>query len=391
MESRKKLYWIDLSRFDTKVNKSPWLEMSKHLIKANFDVNLLCGKEKDKFYPDGYDLHIRYFKSLDYPLIFRLTLLLNITWWLLLNCKKEDVVIVRPGSLLAGWLVKLFKRSHIHMDVRTVPVEVNSWRDKVDKFLYWTVPLKTLRKIPDSFSFITLPLKESVEREFSCSFSDYVIWSSAVDTKLFYSASQTYKEEKKTTNGKVVFFYHGTITHNRGVVEIVRAIDFLGEEIKNAIKLVIVGKGNALKDVLNEVKKLQLETVVEVLGFQPYDSIPAHIQASDCCICPLPNRPEWNVSSPLKVYEYISSKKPVILTPIPAHESVFRPRNIESIVWSNGTTPKDFSDAITLFYANSEKLLKSAESISFDEIYEWADWESRGKLLSEYILKSTEK
>ena len=99
-------YWIDLSRFDQKINKSPWIEMAEVLADEGFKVTLLCGYKKEKYVPDGYKIKIRYFKSLQSGGLFKYSLLFHITLWLIKHANSDDILIVRPGSLITGWFVK---------------------------------------------------------------------------------------------------------------------------------------------------------------------------------------------------------------------------------------------------------------------------------------------
>ncbi len=76
------------------------------------------------------------------------------------------------------------------------------------------------------------------------------------------------------------------------------------------------------------------------------------IAKADCGIYPLPDRPEWNVSSPLKVFEYMACGKPIILTPIPAHKDVLGDEGF--VIWTKSDKAVDIAEAIMYAMDNRE-------------------------------------
>jgi glycosyltransferase involved in cell wall biosynthesis len=386
MDSKKNIYWLDLSRFDTKVNKSPWLEMSESLCDQGFKVTLLCGFERDRFIPAGYQLTLQYFKALQFAGLFRYSLLLNMALWLIRNARSEDIIIVRPGSLIVGKFIKLFCKCHIHMDIRTVPVEVHSFRDRVDRLLFWTLPLTFLKTLPDSFSFITKPLKNSVEAEFKTSFPDCVIWTSGVNTLRFVTMQAAKRTQPKDT---FILFYHGIITENRGIDLVIKAVAMLDHTIQSNLLFQVVGRGYDETRLKALAQQLGIEDKVQFPGYLPFDKIAGAIKAADCCICPLPNLHDWNVSSPIKVFEYLACAKPIILTPITAHKNIFS-EDASYIVWADDDSVDNISCAIRKAYQQRDSLTKkAAEAITFVEKNH--DWKVQGEKLANYLNAKTIK
>ena len=179
------IYWIDLNRFDQKSDKATWLEISEALIEEKFVVTLLCGFKKETYIPKGYRLKIKYFRAIDVPFLFRCSLLINIFFWLIRKVRQDDIVIVSPQDLWIAFFLKLLKKYNLHLDIRTVPVDIHSIIDRLDCLLFWKLPLTLFHKIPDSFSFITELLRQSVEREFCLRFQDSAIWHSGVNIQHF--------------------------------------------------------------------------------------------------------------------------------------------------------------------------------------------------------------
>ena len=112
--------------------------------------------------------------------------------------------------------------------------------------------------------------------------------------------------------------------------------------LPESFEFLIVGDGPERPELEQLAKALGVETKVRFRGLIPYESVAAEIAKADVCICPLPDRLEWNVSSPLKVFEYMACAKPMILTPIPAHKDVL-PAS-EFVVWTHGFESSDFAE-----------------------------------------------
>lgn len=377
MNNEKTIYWVDLNRFDIKPDKSTYLEMAKTLSQYGFFVHILTGYKYKKYNAKSTLFTINYFRALDIGLIFRISLLLNITRWLLRHASKDDIYLLHPNAILITPLLKLFGRNNIHLDVRTLPVDINNLKKKLDRLIYWSFPIAVFGKMVKSYSFITDSLRVEVEKEFGHKYAPYVIWESGVNTDLFMGALKNIP-----SSNKFKLFYHGSITESRGISRVVNAIKYLPASYKEQIRFVIVGDGPGLSHIRKIVDQESLSEYVEIKGMIAYENIPQEIATADCCICPLPDRVEWNVSSPLKVFEYMASSKPIILTPIPAHKNVLADQ--EFVVWTDGDQVEDYVDAIKRAFDHREFLEKSAK-VAPSIVRNNYDWLCQGKKLADHL------
>jgi glycosyltransferase involved in cell wall biosynthesis len=374
------IYWIDLNRFDQKGNKATWLEISEALIKEKFVVTLLCGFKNEKYIPKDYQLRIKYFKAVDVAGLFRYSLMANILFWLVRRTSQSDIVIVSPGALWLGFFLKLIKKFNVHLDVRTVPVEIYNLRDRIDHLLFWRLPFKLFKRVPDSFSFITELLKQSVEQEFYTSFLDYVIWRSGVNIRHF----TTLKKKSGLQSDRFVITYLGVVTMNRGIDLVLEALSRLKGIYKENVVLQVIGDGHDLTRLKRISSDLGLDKMVVFKGYIQYELVPKHLRDTDCFICSLPNRPEWNVSSPIKVFEYLACGKPIILTPIPAHKNIVKNKNF--VVWTEGDRVEDFARAIEYAYGNRVILAEAAKKAP-DFVRQNCEWKVQGKKLANYLKR----
>ena len=379
--SNKQIFWVDHDRFDLKPGKCPWLEMSEDLIKRGYDVSILSGYGTSKYCPKGYRVHMIYFRALDLGGVFRISLLLNILCWLLRKTAKEDIIILRPSSLVIAPFLRLFGKKNIHLDIRTVPVNIDLLRDHIDRWLFWKIPLRFLRNLATGNSFITDRLRLAVEKEFNVKFEDYVLWQSGVNSKRFKINEQV---TTKKDSDEFVLFYHGSISEKRGIGYVVKAIAELDERYRKHISFIVIGTGPGLAGLKELADRERISDRIVFKGLLPHEDIPGEIWKADCCVCPLPDRPEWNVSSPIKVFEYMACGKPMILTPIPAHIDVLKGEDF--IVWTKGETVEDFRRAIEYAYDHRVKLAKDSTKAS-ELASQNYDWAVQGRKFADYLAK----
>ncbi len=75
--------------------------------------------------------------------------------------------------------------------------------------------------------------------------------------------------------------------------------------------LVLVGRANT------DVSALEAHPRIRLLGQQPYDDIPAYLQAFACCLVPFAITELTVGVNPIKLREYLAAGRPVVSTPMP--------------------------------------------------------------------------
>jgi glycosyltransferase involved in cell wall biosynthesis len=351
-----RIIWLTPDRFDLKQDKSSWLEMGRCLTALGWDVVILAsGKTQERSTrTDPFDGLVQYVRAVDIPFLFRITVLIAMARWMTRHARAEDTVVLNQDSL---WLVPVFKHlgiRFVHLDFRTLPVDVHGFKRRIDWLLFWRLPIRLFARSVDGYSFITERLREEVEREFAIGASDYAIWQSAVDLRRFGNASPQHESK----GASIRLFYHGAVTRKRGLGLVIDALALGG--LPPALDFEIVGDGPDRKDLEVQVERLGLRQRVRFRGFVRYDSIASEVAQADICICPLPDRLEWNVSSPLKIFEYMACAKPMVLTPIPAHLDVLA--GCPFVVWTRGYSPEDFRDAIAESVRRLDEITSAAKS-----------------------------
>lgn len=127
----------------------------------------------------------------------------------------------------------------------------------------------------------------------------------------FLNAAASFPGSLKEHRGKFVLVYVGFVNHSRGLDTIVKALKKLVSHTPN-VHLVVVGSGNAVKDLQALVRELQLEAHVSFEGWIDNSLVPSYIASADVCVIPHRKCSHWDNTIPNKLFDYMAAKKPVL-------------------------------------------------------------------------------
>jgi len=373
-----RILWITADRFDTKADKSSWIEIAKGFQARGWQVDILAGQSKNG--ENQYSDLVRVIQAIDIPLIFRMSLMFYAYRWIKANARQYDVLIINPECL---WLVPLVRRVsdiHIHLDIRTLPVNLTNLKRRLDRILFWKLPLRKYGKSADSYTFITTGLKIAVEEEFSIGVEQYAIWHSGVNTELFRPLAPTLDATETPVN----LFYHGSLSNRRGIPDVIAALAFA--PLPKPVTFTLVGTGPDVEEMKLQAQRLGLTEIVKFKGLLPYEDIPEEISKADICLCPLPSRLEWNVSSPLKILEYMACEKPMVLTSIPPHTDLVGDQPF--VIWIDEQTPKAIHSALASACEQLEALTAAAP-IGRSIVRSSMEWSNHADQFAEHLVRAT--
>ena len=109
-----RIFWLTPDRFDVKPDKSSWLEMARGLRDLGWRAEVVASCA-DADIADHYDGVVTYVRSLDKPMLFRLSTMLATLIYLWRQSKRGDIFIFNEDSL---WLLPFFRRMgqrHLHL------------------------------------------------------------------------------------------------------------------------------------------------------------------------------------------------------------------------------------------------------------------------------------
>lgn len=163
-----------------------------------------------------------------------------------------------------------------------------------------------------------------------------------VDSR-FYKPTKRNKplaETLEIADDEIVVAFCGHVTEFKGLNVLVQAAKTVLKKHKN-VKFLIIGDGPALQSVKDLAKKLGVYKSFKFVGFIPQKLLPTYLSLADVCVAPYTPAEWYKLSlpeTPVKVVEYMSMGKPVIMSKI-SDENV--------ITWSDGgvqITPGDVTE-----------------------------------------------
>jgi len=262
-----------------------------------------------------------------------------------LNEFKPDC-IVGWGILNSFLAVKEAKRNNIPL--------LYYWIDALDRLIPFP-PFRVMGRLVESS---TLKKSDKV-LTINNKLRDYVIALGAspertgvlragIDIEQYNPADNgsAVREQYGIQKDDVVLFFMGWLYQFSGLKEV--ALQLARVNNYN-LKLLVVGEGDAYEDLQRIREEYNLQDRLILTGKKPYREIPSLIAAADVCL--LPAYPRERIMQdivPIKMYEYMAMKKPVISTSLPGVMEEFGEGNgaVELYNTNNlaklGTKARDF-------------------------------------------------
>jgi len=117
---------------------------------------------------------------------------------------------------------------------------------------------------------------------------------------------------------KIVVGYIGTFTLYHDIFHLISGFARALEKIPE-LRLVLIGEGKQKKRSEAKVKTLGIEESVFFVGRVPHDHIPAYLQLCSILVNPMQQiYKEVFHGAPIKMFEYMAARKPIISTDLPS-------------------------------------------------------------------------
>ena len=371
------LFFID-KQFDTATDTATWLEIANFL-EQNHEVYLFCRYKYKQLQFDRLKHKIQYFKRSKTPYWNRLRSYYDQlrTYENIIHDHNPDAVVFYTRNIL---LLKLAVKNRINkqpllvLDIRSLDVSSNPVRRWIGNTLIKKTVEYASRNF-DGITYITKELERYCKNKYRLTQHRSSIWTSGVDVDLFKPMPTS------SNNGQLKILYHGSVAKNRGIQNVVRAIHQI-RDLNVVFK--IIGQGEGIPEIKELINELKLHDQIKVLAPVQYKEVSACINQSDVGILPFPNWFGWAVSSPIKLFEYLSCERPVIATKIPAHENVLEKNKF--VFWAESSSPEDLATAIKVAFENKNDLKQMGEEAR-QFIKDHFTWEAQAVKLESFILE----
>lgn len=186
-----------------------------------------------------------------------------------------------------------------------------------------------------------------------------------------------YSNMKKRSKNKISnLVYTGNLFQWKGVYTILDAMKYFNDDIK---LIIVGGSSDTLPQFKKYIKNKKIKNV-EVIGFVKKNDTLDYIEKADILI--LPNSAKDKMSyytSPLKLFEYMASKRPIIASKLPSIEEILEHKN--NAILFEPDDSKDFAEKIEWILGNDcNKIINNA----YKKVQEYT-WDKRTKSIKKWI------
>ncbi|MFN4219611.1 MAG: glycosyltransferase family 4 protein [bacterium] len=276
-----------------------------------------------------------------------------------------------PELLPIGVLLKLFTQAKVIYDVHEdVPQQIltKHWIP-----VYLRKPISTLfniiEKLLTKFIDAVVVATEGIAEKFA-KFNPVVVHNYP-DLEMLPNLSKVHKKDSK------VLVYVGGISRIRGILEIIRALEYLDHI--NDLRLDLIGKFEP-PELENELQKLPGYKRVRYLGWLQPTEIYNHIKETNAGLVCLHPEPRFIKALPVKLFEYMAAGLPVISSNFPLWKEIVEGNKCGICV--DPLNPKDIAQAIEYLLTHPEEAQKMGQNgrLAIEQKYNW-------KIESQNLLK----
>lgn len=305
------------------------LMMSRALIQQGYDVHILTIADEDAYPEIGYTLRGISISRLfgEIPIGFSIgkifyNLKIAISAFMLLRSKEFDLVhAIEESAFYAVPIAHMFKvRAIADLDSDIVAL-LNGGDSKIAKLL--APPARMLRrqalKAADAAIAVNQHVLEIVRSE-NPNTSVYLLPDVAIEEALRAPDPKKMTELKRQygLNDHRIAVYTGNLDRRQGVIELIDALPRVLEHHKDFKMLLVGGTQQAIRRLQEHAKIVGVDGAVSFAGQHPPAMMPEFMGIADLLVSPRLER----YVTPLKIYSYMASRRPIVATDLPTHRDV---------------------------------------------------------------------
>ena len=123
----------------------------------------------------------------------------------------------------------------------------------------------------------------------------------------------TEPDQRLRSLNKKILVYVGAMNPQDGLDHLLTAMAYLAHDLKRIdFHCLLIGSGDSLDALREQATALGVDDCVEFTGFIPEDDLLRYLSSADICLDPNPSSPLNDVSTWIKVMEYMALAKPVV-------------------------------------------------------------------------------
>ncbi|MDZ7315888.1 MAG: glycosyltransferase family 4 protein [candidate division KSB1 bacterium] len=285
---------------------------------------------------------------------------------------RDDLTVVYSRSLNGSLAFLQARRGQANP--YKVIVEVHAVREQkpFKRFL-------SVLRAADGLVVISNAVRQELLERFGIPERKMLLAPSAVSAALFAEQIGPQEARRRLRLPEMpTVLYAGQLFPEKGADLLIEAAAFLPP----AIHTVIVGGHGAYLDTLRQKAKAMHLTNVTLTGFVPPAQVPLYLAAADVLV--LPTRQDHinsDYTSPLKLFEYMASKRPIVCSDLPVLRDILRDGE-NALFFRSGDT-SDLAAAIQRLLNDTDFGRRLAQQ-AYADVQEFT-WEKRAEKILYFI------
>lgn len=239
-------------------------------------------------------------------------------------------------------LARRFHLPHLYDMHSSLPQQLSNFKFSRSRSLVAAFEALERRTITSASAVITIcpELHNYVEGKFPDQTS--VLIENVADNNIVFPADSGKQEQiRKDLDlaGKRIVLYYGTLEPYQGISLLLQSLAALVAAGRSDIRVLIVGgHDEQVRRYRQEADSLHLTDLVHFTGFVQPQLIPSYIDLADVLVSTRMS----GTNSPLKIYSYLRSGKPVVATDHITHTQILTPQ----IAFLADPEPRAFAQAV---------------------------------------------
>ncbi len=300
----------------------------------------------------------------------------------LLRSQKYDVIHSHEeAGFFATFLARRFGLRHLYDMHSSLPQQLSNFKYSSSRFLRSLFERLEANTITRADAVITIcpELHSYVGERFPDTYN--ILIENVGDNSLIFKqkgqvcdAVQAAKEQ-----GQTLVLYTGTFEAYQGIGLLLDAAQRVAKEVRGLRFVLVGGKPEQVEHYRAEARRLGIEDRVTFTGSVPPEDVPAYIAAADMLVSP---RVSGN-NTPLKIYSYLRSGKPIVATRHITHTQVLN----DEVAVLTGDDGASFAEGILRVIREPElraRICRNAQKLA-EEKYSYDAFLSKTKAVFDYL------
>ena len=281
--------------------------------------------------------------------------------------KGEDYIIYSRDQFIL-WFLSFTNKKFVY--------EIHSFPGKL-------VFYKRIWKHAHKIVTITAALKAKIVEQ-GIDESKIIVAHDAVDLDAFNAvtlAKEELKIELSLPKDDFLIGYIGkfkTLGMEKGIATMIESLPLLSKDVKMVF---VGGEELEIKEYKSLANRFNVLPQSLFFSYQPYAQLIRYTKAMDALVIPFPNKPHYAFyASPLKLFEYMASGRPIITSDLPALREVLNDKN--ALFFKLGSASE---------LAQAIKMLKSSQTLGYHlsqqalaDVKEYT-WDKRAQKILDFI------